>query len=62
MKENQFETIKRIDNNGSEYWSSRDLAKALEYSDYRNFETVIRKAKVACKNSGEVIKTYPLTT
>ena len=49
MKENQFETIKRIDNNGSEYWSSRDLAKALEYSDYRNFETVIRKAKVACK-------------
>ncbi len=58
MKENQFETIKRIDNNGSEYWSSRDLAKALEYSDYRNFETVIRKAKVACKNSGEVIHNH----
>lgn len=58
MKENQFETIKHSDENGSEYWSSRDLAKALEYSDYRNFQTVVNKAKVACKNSGEVIHNH----
>ena len=58
MKENQFETIKRLDENGSEYWSSRDLAKALEYSDYRNFQTVIGKAKIACENSDEVIHNH----
>ncbi len=58
MKENQFETIKRLDDQGAEYWSSRDLAKALEYSDYRNFQTVISKARVACENSGEVIHSH----
>ncbi len=54
MTENQFETIKRLDSNGAKYWSSRELAKALEYSDYRNFQTVLNKAKIACENSGEV--------
>lgn len=58
MRENQFETIKRLDDNGSEFWSSRDLAKALEYTDYRNFLTAIGKAKVACENSGEVIHNH----
>ena len=58
MKENQFETIKRIDDNGSEYWSSRDLAKELEYPDYRKFLNVIEKAKVACENSGQVINNH----
>ena len=58
MKENTFETIKRIDDNDKEYWSSRDLAKALEYADYRNFLTVVNKAKIACENSGEVIHNH----
>lgn len=47
-----FESIKKIDENGVEYWLSRDLAKILEYADYRNFLTVINKAKEACSNSG----------
>jgi len=58
MKENIFETIKRLDDNGKEYWSSRDLAKALEYTDYRNFLGVIDKAKIACENSEEVIHNH----
>ncbi|MEK7175220.1 MAG: DNA damage-inducible protein D [Patescibacteria group bacterium] len=58
MKENKFETIKRIDDDGKEYWSSRDLAKVLEYADYRNFLTAVNKAKLACKNSGEVIHNH----
>ena len=48
---NIFDNIKRLDPDGVEYWSSRDLAKALEYSDYRNFEEVMAKARIACKNS-----------
>ncbi|PIX67944.1 DNA damage-inducible protein D, partial [Candidatus Shapirobacteria bacterium CG_4_10_14_3_um_filter_35_13] len=58
MKENIFETIKRIDDNGKEYWSSRELAKVLEYTDYRNFLTAVNKAKIACENSGEVIHNH----
>ena len=46
-----FENIKKIDEEGREYWSSRELAKILEYKDYRNFMTVINKAKESCSNS-----------
>lgn len=58
MRENQFETIKKLDNNNAEYWSSRELANVLEYPDYRKFLNVIEKAKIACENSGEVIHNH----
>lgn len=48
-----FENIKTIDENGLEWWSSRDLAKVLTYTDYRNFLDVMRKAWTACYNSGQ---------
>lgn len=48
-----FEGIMRIDADGREWWSSRDLAKVLEYADYRNFLDVMRKAWTACHNSGQ---------
>ena len=46
-----FEEIKRVDENGAEYWSARDMAKVLEYSEYRHFKQVVEKAKEACANS-----------
>ena len=46
-----FESIKQINKSGQEYWSARELAKVLGYADYRNFLSVIEKAKEACKNS-----------
>lgn len=51
-RESIFEQIKRIDDNGVEYWSARDMSKILEYSEYRHFLPVIEKAKEACSNSG----------
>lgn len=48
-----FERIKRTNDAGNEYWSSRDIAAALGYENYRNFERVIGKARVACFNSGQ---------
>ena len=48
-----FEQIKQTDENGNEYWMARQLAKALEYADFRNFLSVIAKAIEACKNSGQ---------
>ena len=47
-----FESIKHLDEYENEYWYARELSKALEYSDWRNFLKVLNKAKVACKNSG----------
>jgi hypothetical protein len=53
-----FEQIKRIDENGIEYWSARDIAKVLEYADYRNFEKVLDRAKEACANSNQEIDNH----
>ena len=47
-----FESIKHIDENGVEYWYARELMKVLSYKDWRYFDAVIEKAKIACKNSG----------
>ena len=46
-----FEQIRRVDENGVDYWSAREMAKILEYSEYRHFLPVIEKAKEACANS-----------
>ena len=53
-----FESIKHIDENGIEYWTSRSLWKILEYNEYRNFLPVIEKAKIACTNSGQIIEDH----
>lgn len=38
---------------GIEFWFARDLQKLLDYDEWRNFVTVIEKAKIACANSGQ---------
>lgn len=51
-----FEDIKKIDENGIEYWEARELMPLLGYEKWSNFENVvIEKAKLACKNSGQNI-------
>lgn len=50
-----FERIRRTNDAGGEFWSSRDFAAVLGYSDYRNFEQVIGKARLSCFNSGHRI-------
>ena len=53
-----FEKIKRISEEGYEYWSARDLYKLLEYSEYRHFLPVIDKVKEALKNINEEIENH----
>ncbi|MDB5078297.1 MAG: damage-inducible protein [Chloroflexi bacterium] len=50
-----FEAIRREDETGHEYWSARDLARVLDYSQWRNFKTAIDKARIACENSGQIV-------
>ena len=47
-----FESVRRSDENGNEFWFARELAPLLDYQDYRNFLRVIEKAKQACEGSG----------
>jgi len=51
-----FESIKKINEEGIEYWEARELMPLLGYDQWRNFEAVIEKAKEACKNSQQEIK------
>lgn len=46
----QFEAIAQ-NINGLECWSARDLQPLLGYSEWRNFEKSIEKAKESCKNA-----------
>ena len=53
-----FERIRRVNATGNEHWSSREFALVLGYADYRNFEKVIDKAKIACFNSGQRLEDH----
>ena len=53
-----FERIRRVGPAGNEFWSSREFSLALGYSDYRNFESVVEKARTACFNSGQRLEDH----
>ena len=63
-----FEDIKHIDENNMEFWYARELMPILQYSNWQNFEKIINKAKISCKNSDiskfehfiDVSKTIPM--
>src|SRR6266704_462359 len=50
-----FESIKRETEEGTEYWSARDLAKILGYTEYGKFKNAIKKAEIACENSDQEV-------
>lgn len=47
-----FEEIKHLTDDGTEYWLARELSEVLMYTKWDNFSKVIKKAMLACKNSG----------
>lgn len=50
-----FENIKHFSEDGSEYWSARELGPVLDYTKWENFHKVIKRAMIACENSGHNI-------
>ena len=52
----RFEDIKQIRADGTEFWSARELAPALEYTKWENFQNVIKRAMIACENSGHSVE------
>lgn len=55
----QFEAIAN-EYEGVECWSARELAQVLGYSQWRNFEGIIEKAKASCTNAGQEVSYHLL--
>lgn len=56
-----FDSIRRFDEHGKEYWCARELMKLLGYANWRRFgsdesekgrNSVVKKAIASCNNSG----------
>lgn len=52
---NDFEDHSQNTENGIEFWFARDIQHLLGYSEWRNFNKVISKAKTSCEVSGNLI-------
>ena len=48
-----FEDIKHIRSDGTEFWYARELAVALDYTKWEKIKKVIKRAMIACENSGK---------
>lgn len=50
-----FDEIVHTEEDGTEWWSARELMPHLGYLAWRNLENVISKARSACRNSGHQV-------
>lgn len=53
-----FESIKKINDYGVEYWEARELMLLLGYKNWRDFENSINRAKISCKNSNQELENH----
>lgn len=53
----KFDDI-RHESDGIEYWYARELMKLLNYVQWRNFENVIKKGMLSCKNNGIKVENH----
>ncbi len=53
-----FEAIRKVSEDGIEYWSARELFKLLGYSTWQKFQYAIEQAKIACENSEQAVSDH----
>lgn len=53
----RFESVK-LEVEGVECWSARELQEIFQYKEWRNFVKVLDKAKEACKNSSNMVSEH----
>lgn len=52
---NNFEDHSQSTENGIEFWFARDLQHLLGYSEWRNFQKVVVRAKTSCETTDNII-------
>ena len=50
-----FESFAKKTDNGVEFWLARDLQRLLGYTEWRNFLSIIVKAKISCETIGQKV-------
>jgi len=48
-----FESIKKIDGQGFEYWEARELMPLLGYKNWQDFHTALRRAQATCASTNQ---------
>lgn len=51
----KFEGAAEIDDEGTEFWTARNLQELLDYSKWDSFLEVVEKAQIACKTTGQPV-------
>ena len=51
QSQSPFDSIKRVDSEGREYWLARELMKMLGYIKWQKFEDAIERSKISLTNS-----------
>lgn len=46
-----FDDISHVTEEGMEFWYARELQNVLGYTEWRNFNAVVEKSKIACKTT-----------
>lgn len=53
-----FESIKRVDELGYEYWEARELMPLLGYPRWEDFHGAVRRAQATCISTGQAIQDH----
>jgi len=55
VSQSPFDSIRKFNEDGSEFWSARDLMPMMGYPRWSDFKDSVDRAKSACKNTGNVV-------
>jgi DNA-damage-inducible protein D len=58
VHQSTFERMRRTNEAGKDFWSARDLARTLGYSEFRHFLPVVERAQGSCRNSGHAVQDH----
>jgi DNA-damage-inducible protein D len=53
-----FDSIRRFDAHGNEFWTARDLMQLVGYTNWRRFETPIQQAVENLELNGDVVSDH----
>lgn len=53
-----FDSIRKVDETGNEYWTARELMPMLGYSKWQFFTEAVDRAQASCKNSGQAAESH----